>query len=149
MCAQGLLCSGRDGRWDHRRLWVEERLRELTGVFAVEIAAYAVMSNHVHVVQRMAPEVAARWSALEVPERWLVVFGKNVGRLHLNGDLQAQALAADARWVSEKRARLPTCRGLCVHSKSHWRGEQMPKKNARADFGRGVSSRCRCWIRRR
>jgi len=102
------LCGGRDGRWEHRRQWVEDRLRELAGVFAVEIAAYAVMSNHVHVVQRMAPEIAATWSALEIAERWLLVFGKNAGRTQLNGDLKAaaRALAADAVWVAERRTRL-------------------------------------------
>lgn len=102
------LCGGRDGRWDHRRQWLEDRLRELSGVFAVEIAAYAVMSNHVHVVQRMAPEIAATWSALEVAERWLVVFGKNAGRMQLDGDLKAaaQALAANVVWIAQKRERL-------------------------------------------
>ncbi len=50
------LCGGRDGRWDHRRGWVEERLRLLAGCFAVEVAGYAVMSNHLHVVLRMRPE---------------------------------------------------------------------------------------------
>ena len=51
--------KGLSVRWEHRRQWVEERLRELAGVFAVEIAAYAVMSDHVLVVQRMAPEIIA------------------------------------------------------------------------------------------
>ena len=51
------LCGGRDGRWDYRRQWVEDRLGELTTVFAVEVASYAVMSNHVHAVVRMSPEV--------------------------------------------------------------------------------------------
>ena len=102
------LCGGRDGKWDHRRQWVEDRLKELSGVFAVEVAAYAVMSNHVHAVVRMSPEGSFAWSAREVVERWLSVFGKNADRMVVNGqrDLIITQFAQDAVWVAERRARL-------------------------------------------
>ena len=102
------LCGGRDGKWDHRRQWVEEQLRDLAAVFAVEVAAYAVMSNHVHAVVRMSPEVAARWTDAEVVARWLTVFGKNAERLVVNGarDPMTQMFAQDAAWAAERRARL-------------------------------------------
>ena len=102
------LCGGGDGKWDHRRQWVEDRLRELSGVFAVEVAAYVVMSNHVHAVVRMSPDGASGWSAREVVERWLSVFGKNVDRMAVNGqrDPIITQLVADAAWVAERRARL-------------------------------------------
>ena len=102
------LCGGRDGKWDHRRQWVEDRLRDLVGVFAVEIAAYAVMSNHVHAVVRMSPDRALAWTDREVIERWLSVFGKNAERMAVNGlrDPVIAQLAQDAAWVAERRARL-------------------------------------------
>jgi hypothetical protein len=102
------LCGGRDGKWEYRRQWIEDRLKELTGVFAVEVAAYAVMSNHVHAVVRMLPEAASAWSAREVVERWLVVFGKNAERMVVNGerDPVIEHLAQNAAWVAERRARL-------------------------------------------
>ena len=102
------LCGGREGKWDHRRIWVEDRLRELSGVFAVEVAAYAVMSNHVHAVVRMSPGAAAAWSDREVVERWLSVFGKNADRMAVNGQLDPiiAQFAANAEWVAERRARL-------------------------------------------
>ena len=71
------LCGGRDGRWDHRRGWVEDRLRLLAGCFAVEVAGYAVMSNHLHVVLRMRPDgegSPSRWTDAEVARRWLTVY---------------------------------------------------------------------------
>ena len=50
----------------------------LVSHFAVEVLAYAVMSNHSHFVLWVRPSVAAEWSAEEVARRWLSVFGKRV-----------------------------------------------------------------------
>jgi len=50
--------------YEHRRAWVEERLLFLASVFAIDICAYAVMSNHTHVV------LCVSWSKEEVIRRW-------------------------------------------------------------------------------
>jgi hypothetical protein len=52
--------SGRN--FDHRRTWITDHLFELSGLFAIDVAAYAVMSNHYHLVLHLAPERAAAWS---------------------------------------------------------------------------------------
>ncbi|QTE89134.1 hypothetical protein JKK33_11895 [Shewanella algae] len=39
--------------YEHRRDWVESRLLELVAVFAIDLCAYAVMSNHLHLVLRV------------------------------------------------------------------------------------------------
>ena len=49
--------------YEHRRQWVEDRLVELGAAFALGVYAYAVMSNHLHVVVRLDPSVACSWSA--------------------------------------------------------------------------------------
>ncbi|MCE9793848.1 hypothetical protein LZ659_20025, partial [Shewanella indica] len=36
--------------YDHRRGWVESLLFELEAVFAIDVAAFAIMSNHLHLV---------------------------------------------------------------------------------------------------
>ena len=36
--------------YEHRRQLIEEKLLELAAVFALDICAYAIMSNHYHVV---------------------------------------------------------------------------------------------------
>lgn len=64
--------SGRD--LEHRRAWVTDRLLELSRVFAIDVAAFAIMSNHHHLVLHLAPECAARWSDDEVLRRWTCLF---------------------------------------------------------------------------
>ena len=74
---RAFLCGGRDGRYDHRRIWIEDRLELLSRVFACEVAAFAVMSNHLHVVLRMLPQEHGGWSADEVCRRWMSIFPRN------------------------------------------------------------------------
>jgi len=61
---------------------VKERLRELSEAFAVEVYAYAVMSNHLHVLMRTDSERAGEWSAEEVVLRWRSIFDSPCGASH-------------------------------------------------------------------
>ncbi|QEH32271.1 hypothetical protein OJF2_07400 [Aquisphaera giovannonii] len=58
----------------HRRDWIRGRLEELAGAFAVEVAGFAVMDNHLHVVLRIRPDLAAAWDDAEVASRWAAIF---------------------------------------------------------------------------
>ncbi|MEO1019202.1 MAG: hypothetical protein AAFY56_16155 [Pseudomonadota bacterium] len=60
--------------YEHRRDWIEARIRLLSSIFTVHIAAYAVMSNHYHLVVRLAPDEASVWSDDEVLERWCALY---------------------------------------------------------------------------
>ncbi len=60
--------------FDHRRGWVEDKLLSLTQVFAIDVCAYAVMSNHTHTVLFIDEETAKGWSIKEVMERWHQLF---------------------------------------------------------------------------
>jgi REP element-mobilizing transposase RayT len=60
--------------FDHRRGWIAERIKQLAAVFAIDVAAYAVMSNHYHVVMRIDRERALGWTLDEVLERWTRLF---------------------------------------------------------------------------
>ncbi len=42
----------------------------LANVFAIDICAYAVMSNHLHVVLHINAKKVATWSTLDVLKRW-------------------------------------------------------------------------------
>ena len=64
--------TGQD--YSHHKEWILDRLRELAGLFAIEVCGYSVMSNHLHLVLRNRPEIAGRWSADEIALRWCRVF---------------------------------------------------------------------------
>ena len=56
--------------YEHRRQWVEDKLLSLAQVFCIDICAYAVMSNHTHVVLHVDAKEAMALSELAVLERW-------------------------------------------------------------------------------
>ena len=56
--------------FDHRRGWIEQRLIDLAESFAVGLYAWAVMSNHTHVVLRIDPTRPRDWTDEEVAYRW-------------------------------------------------------------------------------
>ena len=60
--------------YSHRKEWVIERLQCLTNVFAVNICAYAVMSNHYHLVLHVDQQRSAGFTACEIVERWSQLF---------------------------------------------------------------------------
>jgi len=94
--------------FEHRRQWIEDRLLVLANIFAIEIAAYAVMSNHYHVVLHINHEQALSWSELEVVEHWHRLFkGSLLSQRFYQGDVLNKAeLNALSEQVCEWRDRL-------------------------------------------
>ena len=68
--------AGKD--YSHRKAWVLERLKSLSFVFAIDLCAYAVMSNHYHLVLHIDRARAQRLSHEEIVERWTRIFGMPV-----------------------------------------------------------------------
>ena len=99
--------------FEHRKAWVEERILELGAIFAVAVYAYAVMSNHVHVVVFVDPDAAARWSDDEVGERWARLFPIRLP----DGSIDEQATRSRARATAGNPERAATCRA-CLASLS-------------------------------
>ena len=60
--------------YDHRKSYLEQRMKLLCDVFAVNIFAYAIMSNHYHIVMYVDPGAPQLWTDKEVATRWLKVF---------------------------------------------------------------------------
>ena len=69
MCGEGC---------EHRKQWIENRLQELAGIFALDVAGYAVLDNHMHVVLKLNDNVAADWSDEDAARRCCSSVGEAV-----------------------------------------------------------------------
>jgi len=109
-CVRSLFLMGDDrieGGVD-RKAWIEHRLQFLSEVFAISIASYSVLDNHLHTVLRVDLEKANAWTATEVARRWL--------RLHPPRDKKRkpieiteaylEKICRDSDWVEDIRERL-------------------------------------------
>ncbi|MCH8497404.1 MAG: transposase [Marinobacter sp.] len=78
--------------YEHRRQWIEERIRLLSSVFTIDLCAYAVMSNHYHLVIKLCPEQAEDWGRDEILERWCSLFkGSRLVQRYLAGERLGEA----------------------------------------------------------
>jgi len=93
---------------EHRRQWIVTKLKSLSAIFSIDICAYAVMSNHYHVVLRVDADAASLWSEREVIERWTTLFSAPVlVERYLRGQNNAEAADKKAREIIEEwRTRL-------------------------------------------
>ena len=111
-CVRRAFLCGRDDfsgkNYEHRRQWVIDRLNELAAVFAIEICAYAVMSNHYHVVLHIHREQADSWDTREVLQRWTQLFSGHllVQRFLANDSLGKAELQRVEEFAEEYRSRL-------------------------------------------
>ena len=97
--------SGQD--YEHRRQWVVDRLAVLGEVFAIDLCAYAVMSNHYHVVLRINQKKALGWSDQEVAERWMQLFsGPLIVKRWLKGETESAETLKALEIVQTWRERL-------------------------------------------
>ena len=67
MCGEDHL-TGKN--YEHRKAWVVERLALLADIFAIDVASFAVMSNHYHIVLRVDRDKARAWDDLTVANHW-------------------------------------------------------------------------------
>ena len=63
--------------YEHRREWIADKLAELSDIFSIDIAAYAIMSNHYHLVLHIDAQKAKNWSDKTVIRRWMMLFKGN------------------------------------------------------------------------
>jgi REP element-mobilizing transposase RayT len=88
--------------YEHRRGWVEDRLLFLGSVFAIDIAAYAVMSNHTHVVLYVDKDLAKRWTTEEVFQRWHAIHkGTLLTNKFMHAEQRMQMSASELLAVEE------------------------------------------------
>jgi len=82
---------------------LKNRILELGDIFATGIYAFAVMSNHVHVVLHMHPGTANAWSSDEVASRWVRLFPASTPELCTQ---KVAAIVENAALIAIYRIRL-------------------------------------------
>lgn len=95
--------------FEHRRLWIRQRLEFLASVFGVDCLTYAVMSNHLHIILRSRPDIVSGWSDEEVARRWYRLFPKRRkpdGSPETPDANELQMMIADEKRLLELRRRL-------------------------------------------
>lgn len=56
--------------YTHRKAWIVSRMKYLANIFAIKICAYAVLSNHYHLVLQVDEYVTHQWSDEDISQRW-------------------------------------------------------------------------------
>ena len=56
--------------FDHRKRWIEDKLKALAANFGIDLIAFSCLSNHFHLVLRSRPDVVETWDDTEVAHRW-------------------------------------------------------------------------------
>lgn len=96
--------------YEHRKEWVRSRIQHLSHVFAIDVCGYAIMSNHLHLVLRNRPEIAASWDHEEIARRWLTLFpGRSdpqTGTEEEEKELKIKALLCEPEKLERYRQRL-------------------------------------------
>jgi hypothetical protein len=99
--------SGND--YTHRKLIVLNRLRSLSHHFSIDVFAFAIMSNHFHLIVRNRPDVANNLGDREVVIRWLMICPlerDREGNPIPATEPQIQAVLSNPETVSRLRLRL-------------------------------------------
>lgn len=91
--------------YEHRKDWIEQRLLLLAECFAIAVHAYAVMSNHLHLVVQLEPSLTRQWADAEVAARWVRLFPPRENTLAAH-ECKRSALLADSARLSLIRTRL-------------------------------------------
>ena len=60
--------------YSHRKQWLTERLTLLSKTFAIEVCAYAIMSNHSHLVLKINEALGQSWSDETIINHWGQLF---------------------------------------------------------------------------
>ena len=85
-CVRRAFLCGRDSitnrNFEHRKQWIHQRLVVLADIFLIDVCGYAIMDNHLHVILRNRPDLAADCSDQDIASRWWRLFPKRRNRWH-------------------------------------------------------------------
>ena len=94
--------------FEHRRQWIEDRIKFLASVFAIDICAFAIMQNHYHIVLKVQTHQTKEWTELEVIERWRSLYNADsvLVDLYLNDEAIGAQISEAKKIISGWRTNL-------------------------------------------
>ncbi|WP_065188242.1 transposase [Shewanella woodyi] len=73
--------------FEHRRGWIVDKIKVLSSIFCIDVCAYAVMSNHYHLVLKIDLNEVNALSHRDVISRWQQLFhGHEVATKYMKGE---------------------------------------------------------------
>ena len=90
-CVRRAYLCGKDtvtGRsYEHRRHQIEHDLLRLASIFYIDVAAFAVLSNHFHIVLHVDSGAAKNADAKDIVRRWHQIYnGNDVSHRFVKGE---------------------------------------------------------------
>lgn len=67
--------TGKD--YSYRKAMVVDKIKQLSDIFMIDICAYAVMSNHTHLVLHVNTDLSKRSTDEDIRQRWSLLYPKN------------------------------------------------------------------------
>lgn len=95
--------------FDHRKSWIEGEIKRAAGAFAIDVIAFALMSNHLHMILRSRPDVVETWDDTEIARRWLQLCPKRKnkdGSPRPPSEAELNSIRLDPDKLCEIRSRL-------------------------------------------
>jgi len=103
-------------RNSHRKDWIIDIMEFQNSLMAIDLLAFCLMNNHVHLLLRSRPDAVKEWDDLEVARRWMTLCPKSKKRLKVGDkvhyvpiapkETQIQALAKNAKKIATLREQL-------------------------------------------
>ena len=89
--------------YEHRRDWIESRIKTLATVYCIDICAYAVMSNHYHLVVHINKAKLDELTDIDIVQRWSLLHAKpDIIKRFISNDLKERAEICVAKKVIQQ-----------------------------------------------
>ena len=95
--------------YDYRKVWLERRIEQLAAYFSIDLLAFSILDNHVHLILRQRPDLVGSWDDTEVSRRWLMLCPKKRlpdGSPRCPSEAELNSIRDDETKLNEIRSRL-------------------------------------------
>jgi len=102
-CVRRVFLRGEENA--HRKQWIEDRLKELAGIFAIDVCGFAILDDHLHVLLRLDLANAKAWTTEDVVRRWIELCPPK--------DRDRKPVLVSQAWITERAGDLEWVEECC------------------------------------